>query len=217
MLVMWIGIIPSHPDSFVKGVILARKRKADHETAVAAALDLFWDRGYQGASTRQIEEKTGLTRFTLQTAYGGKEGFFLDTLDQYLDNAEAHYFPHPDTCALPDLADWFEYLTADGRMPQIGQTGCLAFNSISQFDRDDSEVNKRIERYLNLFRDRALSILERAIAENRVQTAMSPQQMADVLVDLLLGLHVIIKARSDDSLPQAHAKSVATLIRSWAV
>ena len=58
---------------------MARKRNTDHDSAVTAALDLFWCQGY-GASTREIESKTGLTRFTLQTAYGGKEGFYLSTV-----------------------------------------------------------------------------------------------------------------------------------------
>ena len=194
---------------------MARNRKTDHDTAVAAALELFWQRGYSGASTREIEEKTGLTRFTLQTAYGGKEGFFLDTLDAYLDNAEQNHFPDPETCDLEALANWFVRLVDCERMPGRDQTGCLAFNSISEFGRDDAEVNKRIERYLTVFEERALAIIGKAAARGELDTALEPQELSRILVNLLLGLHSVIKARSEDSLPRQHAGSIANLILSW--
>ncbi len=194
---------------------MARNRKTDHNTAVAAALELFWQRGYSGASTREIEEKTGLTRFTLQTTYGGKEGFFLDTLDAYLDNAEQNHFPDPRQLDLDGLADWFEWLVDCERLPGKDQTGCLAFNSISEFGRDDAQINKRIERYLSAFEGRALQIIEAASARGEVNAGINPEEMARILVNLLLGLHSVIKARSDDALPKQHASSIAALIRSW--
>ena len=193
---------------------MARKRKTDHDSAVANALDLFWSEGYS-ASTREIEEKTGLTRFTLQTVYGGKEGFFLDTLDAYLDQAENGHFPDPQTSSLEDLADWFESLTEPGRIPLIEQKGCLAFNSITDFGRDNVEINKRVQRYLKMFEDRALAIFQKAHANGTLAANISPQDAGRILVDLLLGLHATIKARENDAKAQQHANSIATLIRSW--
>ena len=193
---------------------MARKRKADHNSAVANALDLFWREGY-AASTREIEEKTGLTRFTLQTAYGGKEGFFLDTLDAYLDQAEEGHFPDPDTSDLGDLADWFESLTEPGRIPLIEQKGCLAFNSITDFSRNNAEINKRVQRYLKMFETRALAILEKAHGTGALAVGLSPQDAGRILIDLLLGLHATIKAREGDATAQEHARSIAMLIRSW--
>ena len=194
---------------------MARKRKADHDTAIAAALDLFWSQGYD-ASTREIEEKTGLTRFTLQTAYGGKEGFFLDTLDAYLDRAEQLHFPDPETCDLAGLADWFESVAAPDRIPLIHQRGCLAFNSIADFDRGNAEINKRVQRYLRMFEERVRAILDQAASNGTLTPTLSPNDASRVLVDLLLGLHVTIKARVDDDVARQHAKSIAALVRSWA-
>lgn len=193
---------------------MARKRKADHDTAVAAALDLFWSQGYD-ASTREIEEKTGLTRFTLQTAYGGKEGFFLDTLDAYLDRAEQHHFPDPDSCDLAGLADWFESLAEPGRIPLIDQKGCLAFNSIADFDRENDEINKRVQRYLRMFEERVSFILQRAKDAGILTDAITPNDASRVLVDLLLGLHVTMKARANDDIARQHASSIAVLVRGW--
>ncbi|MFY2824199.1 TetR/AcrR family transcriptional regulator [Ruegeria sp. MALMAid1280] len=194
---------------------MARKRKTDHDSAVAGALDLFWRRGYHGASTRELEQETGLTRFTLQTTYGGKEKFFLKTLDTYLNNAEARHFPDPDTYSLGDLGDWFQGIASAERMPKIEDAGCLAFNSISSFDRTDSEVNARIERYLTALEGRFAAILNRAKSEGAVRIDVDPDEAAKLLIGLLLGLHTIMKARTSDQFPRSYADAAVGLIDGW--
>nr|WP_321249679.1 TetR/AcrR family transcriptional regulator C-terminal ligand-binding domain-containing protein [uncultured Ruegeria sp.] len=194
---------------------MARKRKTDHDSAVAGALDLFWRRGYHGASTRELEQETGLTRFTLQTTYGGKEKFFLKTLDTYLDNAEARHFPDPDTYSLDDLAGWFRGIASTERMPKIEDAGCLAFNSISSFDRSDPEVNARIERYLTALEGRFAAILSRAKDDGAIRSEADPDEAARVLIGLLLGLHTIMKARTSDQFPRSYAEAAVGLIEGW--
>ena len=155
---------------------MARNRKVDHETAISGALELFWRKGYEGASTREIEEQTGLTRFTLQTVYGGKEKFFLETLDTYLNNAEDHHFPNSDSFSVDDLADWLESIASDEKIPRIADNGCLAFNAIGQFDRGDAQVNARIERYLVSLETRFYTILSTAQSRGEVSLPQSPDQ-----------------------------------------
>ncbi len=194
---------------------MARKRKTDHDSAVAGALGLFWRRGYDGASTRELEQETGLTRFTLQTTYGGKEKFFLEILDTYIDNAEVQHFPNPETYSLDDLGDWFESLASVERMPKIDDTGCLAFNSISSFDRSDIEVNTRIERYLSTLEGRFAAIISREKADGSIRADVDPDEAAKLLISLLLGLHTIMKARTSDQFPQSYAKAAVGLIKGW--
>ncbi|WP_170766090.1 TetR family transcriptional regulator C-terminal domain-containing protein [Ruegeria lacuscaerulensis] len=194
---------------------MARKRKTDHDSTVAGALDLFWRRGYHGASTRELEQQTGLTRFTLQTTYGGKEKFFLKILDTYLDNAEAQHFPDPDTYSLDDLANWIRGIASPERMPKIEDAGCLAFNSISSFDRSDPEVNVRIERYLTSLEGRFAAILSRAKGDVAIRSEVDPDEAARVLIGLLLGLHTIMKARTSDQFPQSYAEAAVGLIEGW--
>ncbi|MGB0505127.1 MAG: TetR/AcrR family transcriptional regulator [Pikeienuella sp.] len=196
---------------------MARKRKADHDSAIAGALDLFWRKGYNGASTREIEQETGLTRFTLQTAYGGKEQFFLETLDTYLDNAEAHHFPDPATYTIDDLAQWLQGIASAEKMPDIEHSGCLAFNSISQFDRSDPEVNRRIERYLTGLETRFAEVLYLANQRGELRAGISAEDAAKILISLLLGLHSIMKARTTDNYPASFALAAANLLRSWKV
>jgi TetR/AcrR family transcriptional repressor of nem operon len=194
---------------------MSRPRKADHATAIEAAQGVFWRNGYAGTSTRQIEESTGLTRFTLQTTYGGKEAFFLETLDAYLDKAEARYFPDPATTDLEGLAVWFEKRSSAEIMPEIGDQGCLIMNTISEFGRQGGGVDARVERYLTGLQSRFAQILTAAIDRKELTSDADPEDRARILVSLLLGLSLTIKARKDDAVAHSHTSAAAALIRGW--
>ncbi len=194
---------------------MPRGRKNDHDSVVGAAQVQFWQNGYVGTSTRMIEESTGLTRFTLQTAYGGKEAFFLETLDAYLDRAENQYFPNPATARLEDLAIWFENFSDELAMPRIGDQGCLLLNAINDFDRGNGQVDARIARYFDCLQERFTQIIANAIDRGDAIPDLEPRQNALLLISLLLGLSTIIKARTDNSMVKSHTAAAAEMIRSW--
>lgn len=196
---------------------MPRKKKIESEAAIAAALNVFWQSGYAGAGTRDIEDQTGITKFTLQKSYGGKEGLFLETLDAYLDAAEAKHFPSAEDFDVEALAVWFEQLMSTEKMPLIEHSGCLAFNSIGGFDRANEKINSRIVRYISGFEQRVERILAREAAKGKLSDSLTPSQMAQVLVTQLLGLHALIKARQSDAFAQSYGVACVAMLRGWRV
>ena len=53
------------------------------EEALAAALKVFWRKGYDGASLTDLTEAMGVTRPSLYCAFGNKEALFKKALDLY--------------------------------------------------------------------------------------------------------------------------------------
>ena len=71
---MKIDICPA-----VKG----RPREFCLDEALAAALRVFWSKGYEGASLSDLTEAMGITRPSLYAAFGNKEALFRKALDLY--------------------------------------------------------------------------------------------------------------------------------------
>jgi AcrR family transcriptional regulator len=60
-----------------------RPREFCTEKALAAALRVFWTKGYEGASLNDLTEAMGITRPSLYAAFGNKESLFRKALDLY--------------------------------------------------------------------------------------------------------------------------------------
>lgn len=60
-----------------------RPREFCTGAALAAALRVFWSKGYEGASLADLTEAMGITRPSLYAAFGNKEALFHKALDLY--------------------------------------------------------------------------------------------------------------------------------------
>lgn len=60
-----------------------RPREFCTEQALAAALRVFWSKGYEGASLTELTEAMGITKPSLYAAFGNKEALFHKALDLY--------------------------------------------------------------------------------------------------------------------------------------
>ena len=194
---------------------MGRDRKIAHQAALDAAQSLFWQEGDSGASTRQIEEQTSLTRFTIQTSYGGKKELFLKTLDNYLDNTFARFLPRPTSNILTALAVWFESFTGPDHMPAVTDQGCLLLNTITEFERGDLEPDRRIEDYFAALRSCFGDALKKGIELGEVDPGLDVVEKTELLVATVLGLNMMIRAGTEATAGRAMSTSIAGMIREW--
>ena len=59
------------------------------DRALDRALQVFWQKGYEGASLSDLTEAMGINRPSLYAAYGNKEALFRKALDRYAANGTA--------------------------------------------------------------------------------------------------------------------------------
>lgn len=62
---------------------MARPREFDTDDALEAAMQVFWQHGYQAASLPDLLDGMGLTRGSLYKAFHDKKNLFLQVLDRY--------------------------------------------------------------------------------------------------------------------------------------
>jgi AcrR family transcriptional regulator len=62
---------------------VGRPREFDMAQALDAAMQVFWRRGYEGASITELTQAMGIASPSLYAAFGNKEGLFKAVLDHY--------------------------------------------------------------------------------------------------------------------------------------
>src|ERR1700750_2551236 len=60
-----------------------RTRQFDADKALDCALEVFWARGYEGASLPELTKAMGINRPSMYAAFGNKEALFRRALDRY--------------------------------------------------------------------------------------------------------------------------------------
>src|SRR5215831_8070971 len=67
-----------------------RPRTFDMDKALDDALEVFWRKGYEGASLSDLTEAMGINRPSLYAAFGNKEGLFRRVLARYVEGPAAY-------------------------------------------------------------------------------------------------------------------------------
>ncbi|MFW2590222.1 TetR/AcrR family transcriptional regulator [Sagittula sp. SSi028] len=62
---------------------MGRPRSFDYDQALLKAMAVFWEKGYDGASMRDLTSAMGITGPSLYAAFGDKHGLYLKTIDHY--------------------------------------------------------------------------------------------------------------------------------------
>lgn len=61
-----------------------RRREFDCDDALRRALEVFWKRGFEGATLPELTEAMGINRPSLYAAFGSKEELFRMAVDRYV-------------------------------------------------------------------------------------------------------------------------------------
>lgn len=149
--------------------------------------------GYAGMSTRDLEERSGITRFTLQTTYGGKKALFLMTLDHYLDEFLPWISASMEGRGIAGIAAFFHMRADDEQMPAQGRFGCLMVNALTEFGATDPDIAARSERYFDTLRTAFTMALTESQDTGALPKSVDVAGVAEGLLASILGLNTFIR------------------------
>ena len=189
-----------------------RPRGFDVERALDAALNVFWARGYEGASLDELTGAMGINRPSLYAAFGNKENLFRRVLDRYGRGPAAHacaalQAPTAREVAERMLTGTVAMLT-DPRHPR----GCLIVQGALACG-DNSEC---VQRALAAHREAGVAALrkrfERARREGDLPRSANPADLARYVTTVAHGLSV--QAASGATRAEL-TRVVRTALRAW--
>ncbi|MFG3099225.1 TetR/AcrR family transcriptional regulator [Streptomyces sp. NPDC048182] len=193
---------------------MARTKEFDPDTALRAALELFWRRGYEATSMADLVTHLGIGRASLYATFGSKHELYLRALDRYGQNEDPRLTrelsaPGP---VLPAVRALVRRFADESTAEATRARGCLVTNTAVELGPHDRDAARRVERSWDTLETLLHSALVRARAQGELPEGRDPLALARMLLVLLQGLRVVGKACADPTRARDAAEQALALL-----
>jgi AcrR family transcriptional regulator len=189
-----------------------RTRQFDVDEALGRALEVFWTRGYEGATLPELTRAMGINRPSLYAAFGNKEQLFRKALDRYQTGPSSFL---TEALSKPTAQAVVEAIFSGFIQMQRDQDkarGCLIVSGALACG-EEAEPIRRMLAHLRLSLVRALRArFERAVLEGDLAAGTDCATLARYIATVLNGLAV--QAASGATEKELRLVS-ATAMKAW--
>jgi TetR/AcrR family transcriptional regulator, copper-responsive repressor len=183
---------------------MVRPREFDESCVLSKLLQVFWSKGYDGASIEDLVQASGLGRASLYGAFGDKAQLYRRVLDHYLSNAAAQQTAALATATGPQKLSHLFRACIGATCPRTGPKGCflqLAGTSTEGAPFAREILDASMARTEQLF----ASALNEGIANGEIGAHVDADDAATLMTVLLQGIAVSARA----GWPKARLQKVA--------
>ncbi|MGK7918043.1 MAG: TetR/AcrR family transcriptional regulator [Prochloraceae cyanobacterium] len=176
---------------------MAGVKQFNQEEVLDRAMEVFWQKGYEGTSIQDLTKATRLGRGSLYGAFGDKEQLFMAVLDRYaakFQAAIAEQLNHPDPYQA--LKGMFEVMIERMSNPQYPR-GCLNTNTCVGSSGDSEMIERKIAERLGSLESAIYQVLRKAQAENLLAQDQDIRALARFFVGVSQGMAVLNKTFAD--------------------
>ena len=167
-----------------------RPREFCTQRALAAALGVFWSKGYEGASMADLTDAMGITKPSLYAAFGNKEALFHKALDLY--EAEKLEYTR-EALKQPTARAVAEYMmrgAIDAHLSSVDPKGCLGVISATACGAEAESIKAHVIERRRSSRAALVERFEQAQADGDLPDHVDVAALTQFLLALLQGMMV---------------------------
>lgn len=191
---------------------MGRHREFDEAEVVEKAMRSFWKNGWRDATPQRLLEATGLSRSSLYSAFGSKQGLFLAALDLYVAQQRSFLTQLLADGTLREGLERMYTLMVDNMRPGGGGMTCLVASSLLEVPAEDSETLARVVRGQAQMTEVYEARFQRAIDEGELDGRRSAGELAQFIATVNNGIQIAARAQaSADQLRSIAAMAIETV------
>jgi TetR/AcrR family transcriptional repressor of nem operon len=193
---------------------MARPKEFDREVALKAAMAVFWEHGYEGASTETLLKAMGISRQSLYDTFGDKKRLYLEVLQRYNSDRVADLIAGLRESGSPLAALENVLLTVATPPASVRALGCMGINAICEFGQSDPDVAMLAETSGAALLAMLRRVLLKGKAMGEVPSSLDEHAAAHYLLSTLTGMKVSAKGGADDETLRAIARFAIRCLRA---
>lgn len=168
-----------------------RPKEFNREEVLSEAMEVFWAKGYQGASIGDLERYTGLGRQSIYNEFGDKEGIFLAAIKHYEQTYTQVFIDTVTADGSPqrNIRRWLEALVALGTRPD--RKGCMVTNAAMSVAIEDETLHDAAAAALLRLEKALESAVSEAIKRGELPSSTDKKATASYLLSAGQGILVL--------------------------
>lgn len=175
-----------------------RPLQYDPQTALNAAMQAFWRRGYDGTSMQDLLAATGLSKSSFYQAFRSKHAVFQQAIAHYSVMVSGNL--RTKLRAADSGWNFIESLlasAADEARTSPEPRGCLIVNVATEFSGRDPRIRELVADGSRRVTQVLIAAVKRAQKEGSIPPAKDPAVLGRYLLSSLSGLRTMAKSGSD--------------------
>jgi len=173
-----------------KALPRGRPRQFDKPEAIRQALNLFWERGYEGVTTAELTRAMGIHSPSLYQAFGDKAGLFRAAIQLYAVEWERVV---EKIEAVPSFSGVLEVLSSNaiGRFPKGDHPGgCLFLTAQLGLRPERSAMEAIVVGYRKRLLDLVVRRASDAVENGELRSDVDPQSLASFVMAVVQGMAI---------------------------
>ncbi len=191
-----------------------RPRTFDRDEALHRAMEVFWEKGYEGASLEELLSAMGaISPPSFYAAFGSKERLFFEAVDLYVETIG--FRPMQALEAAPTAREGVEAMMRESVNLMCGKTtppGCLMFLGAINCAPANTSVQDHMRTYRIQAPDVIRNRLQRGVTEGDVPAGIDVEPLVSLYTSVVHGLP--IRAR-DGASHEALLAGISAAMAAW--
>lgn len=179
---------------------MARVLNESYEDLVKKAQEVFWLKGFNGVSVKELSGHLGVSQTVLYNKYT-KDRLFLDSLDYYTSN-----YSDPFLSRLRETTNGMEALRAffyeliNALEDQTFPRSCLMVNTVVELRNENDDVVKKYDRYLSVLKKSYRLVLEKAVDLGQIEHEELLDSYEEFLMGIIFSVSILYKLRTKEEM-----------------
>ena len=188
-----------------------RPRSFDRDQALEQAMEVFWNKGFEGASLADLTEAMGINPPSLYAAFGDKEQLFLEAVERY-QAKRGESCPYCEEPTARQAVEKLLQFMADELTCSDHPRGCMMVTAAATSSSSSPKLQKALAAKRMASRAMLKARIERGIKEGDVPAGTDAGALADFYSTIVTGMS--LQAR-DGASRKSLLATAATAMGVW--
>ncbi|MDG4796672.1 TetR/AcrR family transcriptional regulator [Micromonospora sp. WMMD1082] len=188
---------------------VGRPREFDTDEALERALEVFWEKGYEGASLSELTGAMGITKTSMYAAFGNKEQLFRKVVERYTAGPASYGMRALEEPTARRVSEALLHGAVRATTRAEVPSGCLGVQSALTTGESGLPAREALIDWRNDARVRLEERFERAQTEGDLPKNQDPHGLAMFVMTVAYG--IAVQAASGRSSEELHGVADAAL------